>query len=147
MTLVKLMGALPGGDNNGAAAIGADLIKEPHRMRPMIAIVDCRRVAIDSDSGERTATVRIRRIEALRPDDLGAAEKLMRRALESRTGATVLPLDLEDEIAAAFAEFDPDADDDEAAGPGDDEEGEAGEDEDDEEDEDGEEDEDEEDDL
>ncbi len=106
MTTVKLMGALPGGDNNGASAIGGELVADPKRLHPMIVIVDCRRVAIDQDSGEQTATVRVRRIEALLPEDLASAERLLRRALEFRTGKTVLPLDLEDEINAAFQQLD-----------------------------------------
>ncbi len=102
MTNVKLMGALPGGDNNGASAIGGELVRTPHRLHPMIAIVDCRRITTDADTGEHTATVRVRRIEALLADDLPAAERLLRRALEFRTGKTVLPLELEDEITLAF---------------------------------------------
>jgi hypothetical protein len=129
MTSVKLMGALPGGDNNGAAAIGGELVRDPHRMHPMLVIVDCRRVSTDADTGEQTATVRVRRIEALLPDDLPAAQRLLRRALEHRLGKTVLPLDLEDEITAAFEQLtldlDGDADesgdtpDDDADEPGD----------------------------
>lgn len=104
MTTVKLMGALPGGDNNGAAAIGGEMVREPRRLHPMIALVDCRRVATDADTGEQTATARVRRIEALLPSDMPAAERLLRRALEARTGLTVLPLELEDEIASAFTQ-------------------------------------------
>lgn len=110
MTIVKLMGALPGGDNNGAHAIGGELVADMHRLHPMLAIVDCRRVTTDADTGEHTATVRIRRIEALMPDDLPAAERLLRRALENRLGKTVLPLDLEDEINAAFEQLTLDVD-------------------------------------
>lgn len=118
MTTVKLMGALPGGDNNGASAIGADLVRDPKRLHPMIVIVDCRRVATDNDTGEQTATVRVRRIEALLREDLPAAERLLRRALEFRTGKAVLPLELEDEINAAFQQLDFDslAEVDEAGG-------------------------------
>jgi hypothetical protein len=116
MTSVKLMGALPEGDNNGAAAIAADLLQDPHRLRPMIAIVDCRRVSTDNDTGEHTATVRVRRIEALLPSDLAQAERLLRRALEGRTGQTVLPLDLEDDIRAAFEQLDLLAEPDETGG-------------------------------
>lgn len=126
MTTVKLMGALPGGDNNGASAIGGDLVKDPRRLHPMIAIVDGKRTTIDSDTGEQTVTVRVRRIEALLPDDMPAAEKLLRRALEKRTGQTVIPLDLEDEIAEAFKQLTLDelADEVDPAGGGADEPGE-----------------------
>jgi hypothetical protein len=106
-----LGGNLPKGDANGLSAMAGDLIREPERKRVIIAIVDNPTTKINNVSGDRLATVRICRVEAVLPDDLGAAEQLMRRALEKRTGQTVLPLDLEDELSAAFAEFDPDAED------------------------------------
>jgi hypothetical protein len=110
-----LGGNLPRGDANGLSAMAGDLIREPERKRVIIAIVDNPKTVVNNISGDRVATVRVCRIEAVLPQDLGAAEKLMRRALEKRTGQTVLPLDLEDELSAAFAEFDPDAGDDEGA--------------------------------
>jgi len=99
---VKLSAALPPGEANGAPSIGPGLVTDPHRMRVMIAIVDCRKVVTDADTGEDTAVARVRRIEAVLPADLGAAERLLRRALERRTGQTVLPLELEEELTAAF---------------------------------------------
>lgn len=109
-----LGGNLPRGDANGLSAMAADLIREPERKRIILAIVDNPKTVINNVTGDRVATVRICRIEAVLGDDLGAAEQLLRRALERRTGLTVLPLDLEDELAEAFAEFDPDADPDAA---------------------------------
>ncbi len=111
-----LGGNLPRGDANGLSAMAADLIREPDRKRVIVAIIDNPKTVVNNISGDRTATVRMLRIEAVLPGDLGAAEKLMRRALEKRTGATVLPLDLEEELTEAFAEFDPD---DDEAGEGD----------------------------
>lgn len=114
-----LGGNLPRGDANGLSAMAGDLIREPERKRVILAIIDNPTTKINNVSGDRTATVRVLRIEAVLPQDLGAAEKLMRRALEKRTGATVLPLELEEELTEAFAEFDPDeAGDDGAAGDG-----------------------------
>ncbi len=49
----------------------------------------------------------IRRIEVIAPADLTVAQQLMRRSLEARTGRTVLPLDLEDDIRFAFGQVDP----------------------------------------
>jgi hypothetical protein len=107
-----LGGNLPRGDANGLSAMAADLIREPERKRVIIALVDNPTTKINNVTGDRTATVRVCRIEAVRPADLGAAEQLMRRALEQRMGQTVLPLDLEDELSEAFAEIDLDADPD-----------------------------------
>ena len=55
----------------------------------------------------------------LLPEDLGPAEKLIRRALEARSGQTTLPLELEDEIQKAFEEMkDPASPDDPEDGDG-----------------------------
>ena len=105
MPTVKTNAVLPKGDENGLYAIAAELIADPKRYRAVIAIVDCRRVTIDSDNGEEAATIRIRRAEVVLPADLMAAEKLIRRALEFRTGQTTLPLDLEDEIEQTFKDM------------------------------------------
>jgi hypothetical protein len=116
MPTVKTNAVLPKGDENGLYSIAAELIADPKRYRAVIAIVDCRRVTIDSDNGEEAATIRIRRAEVVLPGDLSAAERLIRRALEHRTGQTTLPLDLEDEIEQTFRELaeagpDPDPED------------------------------------
>jgi hypothetical protein len=102
-----LGGNLPKGDANGLAALAGDLISDPERKRVIIAIIDNPKTVVHNITGDRVATVRIVRIEAVRNDDLPAAEKLIRRALEQRTGQTVLPLELEDELSDAFADFDP----------------------------------------
>jgi hypothetical protein len=106
MADVSIGGTLPVGDGDGLTAIASSLIAEPARMRVMLAVVDVAKVTVKTDTGERTATVRVRRIEEVLPGDLGTAEKLLRRALERRTGQSVLPLDLEDEIRDVFAQLD-----------------------------------------
>jgi hypothetical protein len=98
---------LPKGEENGLADIAGVLVAEgagraPKRLRAVLGIIDCRRVAVDSDTGEELATVRFRRVEVLLASDLPAAEKLIRRALEARSGQTTLELELEDEIRQAF---------------------------------------------
>lgn len=104
--MTKLASVLPKGDGNGLDAIARPLVERPHDMHVVIGLVDCKKTTTDNDSGEVEPTARIRRVEVIAADDLGTAEKLMRRALEKRTGTTVLPLDLEDEIADAFANVD-----------------------------------------
>jgi hypothetical protein len=107
MPNVKTNATLPKGEENGLADIAGALVAEgtgrsPKRLRAVLGIIDTRRVAVDSDSGDELATVRFRRVEVLLTGDLGAAEKLLRRALEARSGQTTLELDLEDEIRQAF---------------------------------------------
>jgi hypothetical protein len=104
---VKTNAIMPKGETNGLASIASELVAEgrgdsPPRLRAALVIFDCRRVSIDADSKEETATVRFRRVELLLPGDLPAAEKLIRRALESRSGQEVLELELEDDIRQAF---------------------------------------------
>jgi hypothetical protein len=105
---IKITGALPKGDANGLGALRLALLEHPRQMHAVIAIVDCKSTTTDTDTGERTPTARIRRIEAVLADDHPAAQRLMLRALENRTGRAVLPLDLEDDIRLAFGRIDPD---------------------------------------
>lgn len=107
--MTKLASKLPKGDGNGLDSIARPLVENPHEMHVVIALIDCSKTTTDNDSGEVEPTARIRRVEVVAQDDLDAAEKLMRRALEKRTGNTVLPIDLEDEITEAFNNiaFDP----------------------------------------
>jgi hypothetical protein len=105
--VTKLASTLPGGDANGLVAIARTLIDSPHEVHVVIGIVDCKRTTTDNDSGEIVPTARIRRIEVIDGADKDLAAKMMRRALETRTGKTVLPFDLEEDLRAAFGRVDP----------------------------------------
>jgi hypothetical protein len=105
MADANIGGSLPVGDGNGLAAIASDLVSNPAQMHVMIAVIDTAKITRKTDTGEQVATVRVRRIEAVLPADLASAERLMRRALEHRTGQTTLPLELEDEISQVFADL------------------------------------------
>jgi hypothetical protein len=102
---VKKQALLPRGEENGLASIAADLAKDPKRYRAVIGIVDCKRGGIDYDTNQEDLTVRFRRIEVVLRGDLGAAEQLIRRALEFRSEQPTLPLELEDELEATFKEM------------------------------------------
>jgi hypothetical protein len=104
---ISLGGALPKGDANGLGPAIAGLIDEPHRYHVVLAIIDCSKITTDNDTGEVIPTARIRRIEVVLPDDLGDGQRLMRRALERRTGRVMLPMDLEDDLNLAFRQIDP----------------------------------------
>jgi hypothetical protein len=106
MSDVKTNAILPKGEGNGLNEVASDLIKDPNRYRAVIGIIDCKRVTTDTDTGEQSASVRFRRVEVLLTGDLAEAERLLRRALESRSGQEQLPLELEDEISQAFAGLD-----------------------------------------
>lgn len=106
--MTKLASGLPKGDGNGLSALARNLIDAPHDIHVVVALVDCKKVTTDNDSGEIEPTARIRRIEAITDDDKELAAKMLRRALERRTGKTVLPFDLEEDMRAAFGGIDPD---------------------------------------
>lgn len=107
--MTKIASALPGGDANGLTAIARELIDTPHEVHVVVALVDCKRITTDNDSGEIIPTARIRRIEVIGDgEDKALANKMLRRSLERRTGKTVLPFDLEEDLRAAFGRIDPD---------------------------------------
>lgn len=105
--MTKLASQLPRGDGNGLDAIARQLVEDPHALRAVVALIDCRKITTDNDTGEVEPTARIRRVEVIVGEDLALAEKVMRRALEKRLGETVLPIELEDEIADAFRDVNP----------------------------------------
>lgn len=105
--MTKLSSSLPEGDGNGLTSIARELIERPHDIHVVIALVDCKRTTRDNDTAEVVPTARLRRIEVIDGDDKDVAQQMMRRALEQRTGETVLPLDLENDLRTAFGNVDP----------------------------------------
>jgi hypothetical protein len=99
---IKGTALLPKGEANGLIEMADELVKEPNRLRAALVIYDAKRGTEDYDQHDTIVTVRVRRWENLLPADLGRAEELLRRALEARSGQTVLELELEDEIRKAF---------------------------------------------
>lgn len=105
---VSLAGALPKGDANGLDPIVSALVEDPRGMHVVLAIVDCKKITTNADTGEVVPTIRVRRIEAILTEDKPLAQRLMRRALETRSGRTTLPMSLEDDLIAAFEDTDGD---------------------------------------
>lgn len=105
MSEIKLAGALPRGHANGLEPIVMDLINHPDRYKVVLAIVDCKKIETDTDTGEVIPTARVRRIEAITGSDRDTARRLMQRAIEERTGSPVLPMDVEDEVESAFVDI------------------------------------------
>lgn len=99
----SLSGALPDGPSNGLAALAAEMVTRPAKVHIVLALVDVIRITEKVDDGTRVPTVRIRRIEAIRdPGDAMQMRKLLQREFERRTGQTVLPFELEEDIRQAF---------------------------------------------
>lgn len=103
---MKLQSQLPKGEPNGLGEIEAALVRNPKGMHVVIAVVDAKQIIADADTGMVEPTVRIRRVEVIGKEDAREAERLLRRALERRQGDTVLPLEIEDEIAEIFENLD-----------------------------------------
>lgn len=101
----KMSPNLPTGDGNGLAAIARELIENPNKVHVVIALVDCVEVTQKTDSGDIIPKARIRRIEAVTdPEDGRRMRTLLRREFERRTGKTVLPFELEEEMRQAFGD-------------------------------------------
>jgi hypothetical protein len=98
--MTKLASALP--DGHGLESVRHKLIDEPRLKHIAVVVVDCSKVTIDYEKGGREPTAAIRTIEVVHPDDLPLTEQILTRGRDKRLGATVLPLDVEDDISAAF---------------------------------------------
>lgn len=103
----KMAGKLPAGEANGLAAIASEMLDNPEKVHVVIALVDCSKITTDTDSGDVVPTARIRRIEAIKdPADGKRMRQLLRREWERRTGKTVLPFEMEEEMRSAFGDDD-----------------------------------------
>jgi hypothetical protein len=103
----------PGGDGNGLVAILGDLINDPKKRHVAVVILDCKKITTNSDTSETVPTARVRRIEVITGDeDKKVLERLMRRALDTRTGREALPYDLEEEISGVFDDMEEEPSDD-----------------------------------
>lgn len=101
----KFSGRLPKGDANGLAPIAAELLDCPETVHVVLALIDCSKITVDVDNGDRVPTIRIRRIEAVQnADDRDRLRMLLEREFERRTGKTVLPFELEMDVRAAFTD-------------------------------------------
>lgn len=105
---VKLASTLPEGESNGLVSLVEHLINSPADLTLCVALVDTKRLTTDMDTGDVVPTARVRRIEPIGDDeDQGVIRRIMSRALERRTGKTVLPYELETSLRDAI-DVDPD---------------------------------------
>lgn len=95
--MTKLNASLPKGEANGLDAIARDLIDNPDQVHVVLMLVDCKSVTTETDTGDVIPTARIRRAEPIKQDK-DKVLLMLRRAMEERTGKTVLPFDLEEDL-------------------------------------------------
>lgn len=96
--MTKFSSALPKGDLNGLGALSNALIANPRGTHIIVGVIDVKTITTDVDTGDQVATVRFRRVEAIETDDADTAVRLMQRGTERRTGAVMLPMEVEDEL-------------------------------------------------
>lgn len=102
MSEIKLAPQLPKGMAYGLDPIVADLCDRPDNTQVVIAIVDCKEIKTDTDTGEIIPTMRIRRVEAITGPDAQTVRRMFHRATERRTGREALPLGFVQEGLAAL---------------------------------------------
>jgi len=89
--MTKLASALPkDNDSNGLNALSRQLVEEPEGRHVIIAVVDCSKIETTIDTNDVEPTVRILRVETVNSADRLDADEMLKRALEKRTGRTVL---------------------------------------------------------
>lgn len=99
----KLSSSLPDGGANGLSAIAEQLADNPEKIHVVVALIDCSKITTNVDNGDVIPTARIRRIEAMTdPEDNYRLKQLVRRQYERRTGKTVLPFELEQDLNDAL---------------------------------------------
>lgn len=93
MTATRLSGRLPDDDdNNGLRVIRRALLEDPQQQHVVIAMVDCSKITEDTDSGVRSPTIRIQRIEPVTDANRQLVlQGWMREEYELRTGRAELP--------------------------------------------------------
>jgi hypothetical protein len=98
--MTKLASTLP--DGHGLEAVRRQLLEEPRHQHVAIALLNCSKEVVDHEKGSREPVASIRTIEVVHPDDRALTHKILTRGRDKRLGSTVLPLDLEDDVAEAF---------------------------------------------
>lgn len=93
---VKIASGLPKDSaENGLVTVTQRAMEHPLNRHLVLAVLDCSKIARDPHTGETDVTMRVRRLEPVAPMDVVEGERLVRRALEFRSGESVLPIDLE----------------------------------------------------
>lgn len=99
----KLSSSLPDGGANGLSAIAEQLADSPEKIHVAVILLDCSKITTNIDNGDVVPTARIRRIEVMSdPEDNFRLKQLVRRQYERRTGKTVLPFELEQDLNDAL---------------------------------------------
>lgn len=89
-------------EKNGLYELAKRAAADPTKLHMAVVVCDCSKIEVDTDTGARDATVRIRRIEEVAPGDLRSAQYLLSHGIDWRLGDSLLPFDLDKEMEAIF---------------------------------------------
>lgn len=90
--MTKLSSSLPKEyDEDGLGSINQELVAHPTDTQMVVAMIDCKSVTRDIDTGLDIATARILHIEPLRGPEEDQARELLANAQERRTGKRLIP--------------------------------------------------------
>ncbi|AZS11743.1 hypothetical protein HOU96_gp45 [Arthrobacter phage Maja] len=90
--MTKLSSSLPKEyDEDGLGSINSDLVARPTDTQMVVAMIDCKSVTRDIDTGIDIATARILHIEPLQEHEADEARELLKNAQERRTGKRAIP--------------------------------------------------------
>ena len=102
ISMTKLASALPDG-HGPTPSVAPSSRSHTASIVVVIGIVGTKAVTTDYEKGSKEPTVGVRKIEAVTiTDDLPMVQKLLIRATDKREGKTVLPIEVEDDLADAF---------------------------------------------
>ena len=96
--MTRLASALP--DGHGLDIVRQQLVDNPHQRHLVIGILDCAKSTTNYEKGTVEPTAAVRVIEVTTPQDAALARRILTRARDRRLGSTVLPMDIEDDVAA-----------------------------------------------
>lgn len=90
--MTKLSSSLPKEyDEDGLGSINGDLVARPTDSQMIVAMIDCKSITRDIDTGLDIATARILHIEPLREHEADQAREMLAAAQERRTGKRPIP--------------------------------------------------------
>lgn len=91
--MTKLSSSLPKDySDDGLGSINRELVQKPTDTHVVVALIDCKSITTDVDSGLDIATARILHIEPLREHEGDQAREMLLNAQERRTGQKTLPI-------------------------------------------------------
>src|SRR6476620_7888304 len=80
-TFASLGSSLPKADGNGLSDMGPELLRDRKKIRAAVILFDCSEMVEKTDTGDRIAKVRIRRIEVIpNREDAAIMQRLLMRA-------------------------------------------------------------------